>query len=1168
MAEGGGKAAAAAGTSGGRSGGQQIDAFTAQEILEERRVMCLEAWNQYALLGLSDGTLLLASPRPADGSAGSEAGGYDSGSEAGGRGGGSGTPAGPQSAQRGQDGQPKQGQPAQQEAQQAQQQQPQWAAVQALRGFGKGGVKQLVVARERSMLLCLADDGVNAFVLAGMRLKGQAGRTRGASMFAWHGGSDTLAVAVKRRVILFKYDGLEFVEQREASLPDAPACMALAGGTLYVGLTKRDYVAIDVGTGALSQLFTTKGTAPCMAVVSPSEVLLGRDSSAVLYGGDGRASKRGASGSSGGKGATGGRRRGGALAWSAPPAALALSAPYAVAFSEGVAEARLVEPLDSADLWQRLPLPLPAAAASLAVAPSAAPDGSLFVASRESGAVVQLRPVSFVRQAAQLLQLGEHEEALAMAALAPPEQAAERRQLEDLIHLAFGQRLFREGAYEEAMLHFGMSSLAGPLELLRLFPSLAPPKLLAAAAADQAEEEQAGGGGPGAQQGAAEAAAAGEQAASVEDGATSELQGEAFVAAVQQLMPYLLSHRSRLAAAAASPAQQREQQQEQQLEEGRRHAGPRQQTPAAAAAAIEAAQDPGPSPTTRAVLAQRRLQGSATATLLDTALLLALLALPDSGALLRFVQRPNCVDLEAGEAALRSLGRYSELVALYQTKGRHAAALELLHALSQGPEQLPAAPQGASAELRGLPGVWAAVKYVCHMPEGERDLSLISTHAKWILRADPDAGLEMFSNMQPPLPPSAALPMLTSYAPHLAGPYLEGALASGAAPPEQYEQELARIYLERLVGGTSGTSGTSGTAGGAAAAAAAAEGACGEGEGAAGEAPPESLPEYGKLRQLILGSRFLDYEALLRVMPQHRLLEVRAALLERLGRHTEALRILVHRLRSAPQAEAYCDRVYQRRQLALRERHRADLAAALRRQRQQREAAAAATAGGAPAAALYGCSSASTARSLQFEGSTAGFLATPAAGSGAAATKLQPVLSSSSSEGGADIYLLLVQVLLEEEDASGGFRPVQRAPDHAVWGEVACLLSRKRDAIPPLRALGLLPGEVALPLPFLEGALWGAGERRRSAAVARSLRRAEHVGLLGQLADAQQRSILLTPERNCSICYKRVGTAALVAFPSGLLAHYSCWRRASSGTGQQGAAGAAVNGGSAAREWR
>lgn len=145
---------------------------------------------------------------------------------------------------------------------------------------------------------------------------------------------------------------------------------------------------------------------------------------------------------------------------------------------------------------------------------------------------------------------------------------------------------------------------------------------------------------------------------------------------------------------------------------------------------------------------------------------------PTLAAACRFVQRPNWVDLEAGEAALRSAGRYSELVALYQvrhclpavarvfagvhsgryselvalyrvlhllpavafagvvycpcrtcslcpcptarrwptdslllfciasllqSKGRHSAALDLLHRLSQQPDQLPAPAQGASA---------------------------------------------------------------------------------------------------------------------------------------------------------------------------------------------------------------------------------------------------------------------------------------------------------------------------------------------------------------------------------------------------------------------------------------------------------------------------------------
>lgn len=49
------------------------------------------------------------------------------------------------------------------------------------------------------------------------------------------------------------------------------------------------------------------------------------------------------------------------------------------------------------------------------------------------------------------------------------------------------------------------------------------------------------------------------------------------------------------------------------------------------------------------------------------------------------------------------------------------------------------------------------------------DLACPSLLGRWMLAADPDAGLEMFGSMDPPLPPSAVLPMLTSYAPQLAG---------------------------------------------------------------------------------------------------------------------------------------------------------------------------------------------------------------------------------------------------------------------------------------------------------------------------------------------------------------------------------------------------------------
>lgn len=61
------------------------------------------------------------------------------------------------------------------------------------------GVAALCLANHINFHLPLTDDGVNAFDLPAMRLKGQAGRTRGAALFAWHGPTDTLAVAAKRR---------------------------------------------------------------------------------------------------------------------------------------------------------------------------------------------------------------------------------------------------------------------------------------------------------------------------------------------------------------------------------------------------------------------------------------------------------------------------------------------------------------------------------------------------------------------------------------------------------------------------------------------------------------------------------------------------------------------------------------------------------------------------------------------------------------------------------------------------------------------------------------------------------------------------------------------------------------------------------------------------------
>lgn len=68
------------------------------------------------------------------------------------------------------------------------------------------------------------------------------------------------------------------------------------------------------------------------------------------------------------------------------------------------------------------------------------------------------------------------------------------------------------------------------------------------------------------------------------------------------------------------------------------------------------------------------------------------------------------------------------LVAFLQGKGRHAAALDLLKKLALEPASLPVKPKGAAAELQGLPGIWAAVKYLSTL--GAPEFALMSYHAR------------------------------------------------------------------------------------------------------------------------------------------------------------------------------------------------------------------------------------------------------------------------------------------------------------------------------------------------------------------------------------------------------------------------------------------------------
>lgn len=93
-----------------------------------------------------------------------------------------------------------------------------------------------------------------------------------------------------------------------------------------------------------------------------------------------------------------------------------------------------------------------------------------------------------------------------------------------------------------------------------------------------------------------------------------------------------------------------------------------------------------------------------------------------------------------------------------QNNGHHSTALDLLRRLSVEPENFDIHPQGVSMDLKGLPGVWATVKYLTSIKHS--DMSLIKYHSKWIAQMDPDAAVELFVGLYPGVEPSIAMSIL------------------------------------------------------------------------------------------------------------------------------------------------------------------------------------------------------------------------------------------------------------------------------------------------------------------------------------------------------------------------------------------------------------------------
>ncbi|GMH40000.1 hypothetical protein BSKO_07904 [Bryopsis sp. KO-2023] len=907
--------------------------------------------------------------------------------------------------------------------------------------LGRRPINQIDVCESLPAALTLSDEGVALHGLPEVNPLCQVPSTRYASLMSWNASKDVLAVAAKRKLVFYKLQGMDFVELSSMGLPDIALAAAWCGDSVCLGF-KKDYQLANPDSNDLKEVSSVgRDRRPVVTSLPGKEILIARENVVLFIGANGKPLRRPA------------------VSWTEAPYAVVVSGPYIVALTSSLVEVRNYSSTARQDVVQMLHVDDLKLAAVTTNA-----NGDVFFAPKLKKQICRLVPVPLAEQVDALAEMDEFQDALELSTLLPEE---DRIKVEDVLRVRYGIHLFSQGSYDIGLSQFAMRSQRSPLLPLKMFPSITPQSMLRNFQLPVPEEFFDN---------------------------YAEPEGDEYREAINSLLPVLLSHRSRLATREFEDAEfDKEQAKLPQISEE---------------AELEEEDNPGVRPglsemalsSTKVI---SRAHRSRLAVLVDTAILKATLATRDTGQLLEFVQKPNSVDLVEGESALANAGRYAELAALYQSHGCHDKGMEILRKVSQDPESLEVPPSGAAREMKGMTGVWSAVRYLSKL--SSHDTAVIQNHAGWVLRIDPEAALEVFIGADKRLSPSLVLPILDEHAPQYSVVYLEAMLENGDAKPEEFHGTLVDIYLrealanETKLGPLHKLPGVKELGGmrtpervksmrqiSAKRLGRSGSGIVPEREDSSSEEgerhvvnsafdSPKPMESYERLRELVIESDHINPASVLALIPQGKLLELQALLMERSGKVEQALEVYLLELDSLPLVEQLCDRVYEGR----------------RRKNKQ---------------------------------SLSELFATD-----------QDCLEA------GDIYIMMLKIYLRPQDSQSDIRKLSNEQ----WRKLAELLSRKRFRINVEQVFKLLPDDVELGviLPFVEGGIRTLSEQQRNLAIVKNLHTCENFEMKEQLISCRQRMINVTTDRACWLCHKRIGHSVVVAYPTELLAHYACYLR-------------------------
>uniref|UniRef100_A0A8C5ISU0 VPS39 subunit of HOPS complex n=1 Tax=Junco hyemalis TaxID=40217 RepID=A0A8C5ISU0_JUNHY len=394
----------------------------------------------------------------------------------------------------------------------------------------------------------------------------------------------------------------------------------------------------------------------------------------------------------------------------------------------------------------------------------------------------------------------------------------------------------------------------------------------------------------------------------------------------------------------------------------------------------------------------------------------------------------NHCHIEESEHVLKKAHKYSELIILYEKKGLHEKALQVLVDQSKK----------ANSPLKGHE---RTVQYLQHL--GTENLHLVFSYSVWVLRDFPEDGLKIFTEDLPEveaLPRDKVLSFLIENFKSLTIPYLEHIIHVWEETGADFHNCLIQLYCEKVQGLmkeylSSFPAGMSTPV-------------------PAGEEGGD-LGDYRKKLLLFLEkSSCYEPSRLISDFPFDGLLEERALLLGRMGKHEQALFIYVHILKDTNMAENYCHKHYDR-----------------------------------------------------------------------------------NKDGNKDVYLSLLRMYLSPPSVHclGPIKMEVLEPQANLQAALQ-VLELHHSKLDTTKAINLLPANTQISeiRIFLEKVLEENAQKKRFNQVLKNLLHAEFLRVQEERILHQQVKCIITEEKVCTVCKKKIGNSAFARYPNAIVVHYFC----------------------------